>query len=137
MTLRDNNQSDRSIIISEKFLKNKINCIVLRELLKCIINNQSEPIITYGELASKISNDFNPRNLNKYLLDVSDVCKENGFPLISSIVVNKNTGLPGEGFYNYFYKDQPMKEWENIYNKCKSEIINCMSWQKLLEAMEK
>lgn len=134
--IREIKQLNRIIVIPEDFARNQLNYIVSTELLHHVISNQSAPEITYGELASKISADFNPRNLNAYLGNISDVCKENGLPLISSIVVNKNTGLPGEGFYNYFYNEQPMTEWENIFNKCKSEVINCDLWQRLLDAIE-
>ena len=124
------------IIIPEDFFRNQLNYIVSTELLKHVISNQNAPIITYGELAAKISSDFNPRNLNVYLGNVSEICQENGFPLISSIVVNKDTKLPGDGFYKAFYNEKPISEWENIFNKCKSEVINCISWEKLLNAIE-
>lgn len=106
--------------------------------LKKLLENEyrKNPVITYGELALKISYDFNPQNLNTYLWKISEICKENGLPYLSGIVVNKRTKIPGEKFFDCFYNEQPMSEWENIFNKCKSEIINCNLWQDLLDAIE-
>ena len=81
-------------------------------------------MVTYKQLAAKISPDFNPRNLGGYLGCISYECKENGLPLISSIVVNQDSGLPGEGFFNYYYKEKSMSDWEKIFEECKSDVIN-------------
>lgn len=133
--IKDVRKLNKTIIIPEFFGNAPLDYMVAEELLKHVISNKKNPVITYGRLAEKISPDFNPRNLNLYLGNISDVCKENGLPLISSIVVNKETRLPGEGFYRYFYNGQPMSEWEEIFKKCKSEVIKCTSWQALLEAI--
>ena len=98
---------DEMITIPEYFGKKAIDYKVAELLLNHVINNLDNPVITYGELASKISPDFNPQNLNEPLGNISDLCKENGFPFISGTVVNKDTGLPGNGFYKYFYN----KKW--------------------------
>lgn len=86
-------------------------------------------------MASKISPDFNPQNLSEPLGNISDLCKENGFPLISGVVVNIDTGLPGDGFYKYFYNEMSMCEWEDIFRRCISDVKNCTGWQELLDAI--
>lgn len=126
---------NEKIIIPENFGKKPIDYKVAEVLLNYVINNLDNPVITYGELASKISLDFNPQNLSEPLGNISDICKENGLPLISVVVVNKDTGLPGEGFYTYFFNERSMKEWEDIYRKCLSDVKNCAKWQELLDVI--
>ncbi len=133
----ENCSENKEIIISEDFYKNPLNFTVAEILIKHVINNQNNPMVTYKQLAAKISSDFNPRNLGGYLGCISDECKENGLPLISSIVVNQDSGLPGEGFFNYYYKERPMSDWEKIFEECKSDVINCTLWQDLLDAVIK
>lgn len=129
------NKKKDLIIVPEFFGKNQLDYTVAEILLNHVINNRNDPVITYGELAKKIDSDFNPHNLGRYLGNISDVCKENGLPLISGIVVNKDSGLPGEGFYDYYYGGRPMNEWENIFEECKLNVISCTLWQDLLEAV--
>lgn len=124
-----------TIIVPEYFGKNSLDYIVAKELINHVINNRKNPIITYGTLAAKISEDLNPRNLDTPLGNISDVCKENNLPLISSVVVNKATRLPGDGFFDYFFGERPMSEWENIFQKCESEVKNCNAWKDLLSAI--
>lgn len=38
------------------------------------------------------------QGLNHALGLIHDYCKRRGFPLLNSLVVNQETGLPGEGF---------------------------------------
>lgn len=133
----ENCSGSKEIIISEDFYKISLNLTVAEKLIKHVISNSNNPVITYGQLAAKISPDFNPRNLGNYLGCISDECKENGLPLISSIVVNQDSGLPGEGFYNYYYGERPVSEWENIFEECKTNVMNCTLWQNLLDAVIK
>ena len=135
--LRKNYKKNKEIIISEDFYKIPLNFTVAEILIKHVISNQSDPVITYKQLAAKISPDFNPQNLGDYLGCISDECKENGLPLISSIVVNQDSGLPGEGFYKYYYGERPMSEWENIFEERKTNVMNCTLWQNLLDAVMK
>lgn len=128
-----NIKKDKMIIIPEYFGRKAIDYKVAELLLNHVINNLDNPIITYGELASKISLNFNPQNLSEPLGNISDLCKENGFPLISGVVVNKDTGLPGEGFYTYFFNERSMREWEDIFRKCLSDVKRCTRWQELLD----
>ena len=127
----------KEISISKNFKNCELNITVAEILIKYVISNRDNPVITYKELALKISQDFNPRCLSPFLGNISNECKENGLPYISGIVVNKNTGLPGEGFYKEFYQERSCGEWEKINQKCKSDIINCTLWQDFLDAIIK
>lgn len=135
--LSKNYRENREIRISENFYKIPLNYTIAEILIKHVISNQNDPVITYGQLALQISPDFNPHILGDYLGYVSDECKKNGLPLISSIVVNQDSGFPGEGFYNYYYGERPMREWDQIFEECKLDVINCTLWQDLLDAIIK
>lgn len=134
-TENNKKQEKNLIVIPDFFGKNPFDYIVAEILLNHVINNRNDPVITYGELAKKIDSDFNPHNLGRYLGNISDVCKENGLPLISGIVVNKDTGLPGEGFFDYYYNGIPMKKWMDVFEECKYAVINCKYWQDFLDSV--
>ncbi len=131
MTVKQNN-----FIIPKDFKKIEINYLVATKLLRHVINNQNDPVITYSELTRKLPFEYNPRNLDKPLGVISSICIENALPPISSIVVNKDFRLPGEGFYREFYSGRQVSEWKDIFEKCKSDVINCGFWQDILEAIE-
>jgi putative restriction endonuclease len=58
----------------------------------------SEPI-TYGELARQLN--LHHRAIRFILGVIQDYCMRNELPPLTIIVLNKNTGLPGDGFIAY------------------------------------
>ena len=56
---------------------------------------KSKSILTYGDLAELI--DFYPNLLSDILGHILFFCKKNSLPLLNPIVVEKTTGIPGEG----------------------------------------
>jgi hypothetical protein len=52
-------------------------------------------IITYGDLANIMGTDAH--HLDYILTHIQYYCQQSGLPLLNSIVVNQETGLPGEG----------------------------------------
>lgn len=71
-------------------------------------------IIAYGDLAKKLPYEFNPRNLDTPLGMLSDLCKELDLPLISTIVVNLDSYMPGAGYFKYFFPGSKELDWINI-----------------------
>lgn len=133
MAVKQNN-----FIIPEELKKIQVNNLVATKLLKHVIEYKNDPIITYGDLAAKIDEGFNPQNLRDPLNVVSGACIENDLPPISSIVVYKNTRLPGDGFYIQFYSGiNWQKDMQKIFEENKLAIINCAVWKDFLEAIEK
>jgi len=53
-------------------------------------------IITYGDLAN-IMGYADAHHLDYILSHIQYYCQQSGLPLLNSIVVNQETGLPGEG----------------------------------------
>jgi len=105
---------------------NKLYQVRAREALPLLIRQaEVEQTILYSDLASELDMP-NPRNLN-YVLDfigeaLVELSEKLGIsvPPIQCIVINKNTGLPGEGFYNIFPE---AKKYKNLSNKEKNDVI--------------
>jgi hypothetical protein len=54
------------------------------------------PTVTYGELAEAMGKDRQAgRTLTRQLWIIGEYCRENGVPTLNSIVVNRETGMPG------------------------------------------
>lgn len=90
--------------------------IIEQLLLELKINNE-KALITYRDLAEKLAFDINPRNLDNPLGVISDYCKEQGMPLLSTLVVNKETYMPGAGYFKYYYPNKKKNEYEAIFKQ--------------------
>jgi len=99
-------------------------------LSKQCLDNET-PIITYGDLAKRLSRPINPRNLDQPLGQLSDFCKENDLPLLSVIVVNQDTYFPGSGFFKYFFPQAKITEWEKIFIEQLNIVSSHRQWGKL------
>jgi len=62
-------------------------------LTACARNRQS---ITYGQLAERMG--IHPRVCAFFLGLIESYCLEYSLPPLQSLVINKRTGLPGEGY---------------------------------------
>lgn len=103
------------------------------KLLEHILNQQGDLYITYGELSKRCGSVIPPHHLGSFLGEISEMCKENGLPLLSAIVVNGETGYPGTGFYEYFFPGQPYSAWETIRNREHQSIKSSKrEWKALL-----
>jgi len=95
----------------------------------------ANPSITYKELATelsqKLSRKINPRNLDYSLGIISDVCKEYNLPLLSTIVINKSTKLPGNGYFSYFFPSEKDNKRPDRYEKELKRVLACKSWSSL------
>ena len=56
-----------------------------------------------------------PLNLVGPLNILSEKASNSGFSLISAIVVNKKTKIPGAGFFNGFGGGIPSVEWKDFF----------------------
>ena len=113
--------------------------------------------ITYGEWAKEISKTLGARvhhrNLNKVAGLIGDICKDYAektgtrTPEINLIVVNKQTGIPGEGADLYMKrfcekrlgwridrKPFDSKEKQAIIKKAAKEIFDFPGWDDVLDA---
>lgn len=116
--------------------------LLATELLKRVILGETR--VAYGELEEKIIKEHNIEMdahfsvPNKIGL-LSEICYELGLPLLSMVVVNKSTQLPGHGFYKLYdnlygthYAGNAHFE-KKLREEIRAEILNCQEWYKLTE----
>ena len=88
---------------------NEIERQFAEQLLLAVKNKEFS--ITYSDLAERISTPVIPLNVGRNIENISTLCHELRLPLLSAMVVNKNTGNAGEGFYPLYEKlDIPTEE---------------------------
>lgn len=123
-----------------------IQKLIATEMLKVVAKNQVR--IEYNELSNRIKKEYgiivNPHTELPFLIgDISKIChRELNLPMLSCIVVNKETQLPGIGFYKLYDELNSTKYAGNKYfeEKCRNEvkkaILNCEEWYKLTEYLD-
>jgi hypothetical protein len=75
--------------------------------------------MTYGELAPRVG--LFHRNLNLPLDVIARHCQRNGLPLLSVVVVNTDTGVPGLGFLD---GDNVEDAFRRVYDFNRSTVKN-------------
>ena len=121
-----------SLLRGEQRLNEKVIDVALA-LLKVLAERKLK--ITYSELSAKTAYHPDPHlELPKLLDEVNRICAKLKLPCISSLVVNKDTGMPGGGFKKicieeFGYEEQLSKE--EIYEKELLSIGKCSEWNKL------
>jgi hypothetical protein len=100
--------------------------------------------ITYGELTRELEMS-NPRTLNyvleavgKWMLELGQRWNEK-VPAIQAMVVNKDTGLPGEGFGGFApdpkeFKRATLRERKQIVDAMLREVYQYKKWDEVLSA---
>lgn len=100
--------------------------------------------VEYGELSKNIEQKYginlNPHTVIPNIIgSISELCYDLDLPLLSAIVVNKDTQKPGAGFYSVYDKKHNTSIKgnhfleEKILKQTKQDIINCQNWNKLAE----
>ena len=107
---------------------------ILLERIKAAVNDE-DFLITYGDLAGKLRYEVNPRNLDHPLGELSDLCKELELPLISTIVINKESYQPGAGYFKYFFPGTREEDWIGIFNEQYELVKQCRDWTPLAEEL--
>ena len=93
--------------------------------------------ITYQELATEIGIP-NPRNLNYPLGSIGTTIKElnelsiENVPGIQAIVLNKNTGLPGEGFDDFLPDDLRTGSRNKAVRIVLEKVFEFQKWDEIL-----
>lgn len=100
--------------------------------------------IEYGELSKIIEQKYgaylNPHTIIPNIIgSISELCYDLELPLLSAVVVNKETQKPGSGFYDVYDKKHHTQikgnsfQEEKILKQTKREILECKNWGKLAE----
>lgn len=137
-------EPNKKSILKKSNLTN-IQKLIATEMLKIVISGQVR--IEYNELSERIKKEYgiivNPHTELPILIgDISKICHSINLPMISCIVVNKETQLPGIGFYKLYDELNGTKYASNKYfeekirNEVKKAILNCGDWYKLSEYLD-
>lgn len=114
-----------------------------RETLPLLVRQaEAGKSIVYSELAAELGMP-NPRNLNFVLGSVGQTLIEIGkewgesIPPIQSLVVNKQRGLPGEGFLQFLTDTDrlislPKKQQQAVIDGVHSEVFRYTKWRDVL-----
>ena len=74
----------------------------------------------YGEVAELLG--CSPRQADQYFVDIDDWFKDHNLPPFSTLVVNAETQMSGDGYYKYHYPElktekEKMEKWIVNYSK--------------------
>jgi hypothetical protein len=105
--------------------------------------NAGQPI-TYGQLALELN--MRPRNLGKVLGCIGNTIREiaadrqESIPPLQSIVINKNTQLPGEGFNSFMdfeaiYSRSTIQVKRQLLATLLARVFNFPDWNTILESL--
>ena len=82
--------------------------------------------ISYGDLIDIAAVPIDPRNAGGYLWDIAYYCDQNGLPPLHALVVNKESGIPGDGFLTAppHSQEHPgdWSDWEVDIMKCIADV---------------
>ena len=108
-----------------------------RRILPILVHrvlNMDNPTITYGDLAQKLEISHSRAALNlRFPLDYigETLCQMKGVPPIQGLVVNQETGMPGDSVI-FLRNVDPEKKGEIVKQKWK-EIRKYQNWLDVLE----
>lgn len=75
--------------------------------------------VSYSELAGRAGPPLQQRQVHRQLLQpLGARCRDSGLPDLSALVVRKDTGLPGGGWYDPTRPAEPMATWAEALAAC-------------------
>lgn len=116
-----------------------MNESLLKKITAILIETaQNGDVIEYSQVSRKINDLIPPLALNTPLGEISIRCIRAGYPPLSVLVVNKDTRMPGEGFFTWVaermgYPNLPEKEWEDFFNKQVNRTYRMNNWDHFLD----
>ena len=109
---------------------------VAKLLIQYAINGK---LVTYKELSEYFGNAIAPRNTGGPIGMISEACSQARLPMLSAIVVNSSTGMPGEGFFTLFKElkgEMQLKPWDEWQQECE-KIWAVKDWESLMDALNR
>jgi hypothetical protein len=93
---------------------------------------QRRVTLTYEDLGSRIGRHH--RTLNRPLGHIAhDFCRSRNLPLLTAVVVRKDTGLPGDAFLPDGRGNMSDEEYSRRVEKHLDEVFACRGWDELLK----
>ncbi|MBW9173375.1 EVE domain-containing protein [Clostridium estertheticum] len=113
-----------------------MNMKLLNDIAKVLVETaQIHKTISYNNLSKRLNNQISPMNLGNPIGELSKMAHELSLPLISVLVINQASTIPGEGYYKLaselkgISEGQAMKEFQQETN----DAYQCEEWNKLLD----
>lgn len=114
-------------------MNDKLLYDIAKLLVEAAKNNET---ITYSQVSNRLNNKIAPKNLGHPIGELSKKAYEMRLPLISVIVVNSDSGVPGDGFYKIYSDLKGVSESEamNNFQQEIEEVYNCNRWEEFLRS---
>lgn len=110
---------------------------IAKELIGRLRRNPQSAMMSYGELCNLLENKIDPRNIAGYLGDLSIWCWEIGAPMISALVYNQGSNIPGKGFFRLYsdlYEHEVKKDEEaKVFITEVNKVLEYKYWNRLEE----
>lgn len=75
--------------------------------------------VSYSELAGRAGPPLHHRHLHRQLLNpLSARCRRAGLPDLSALVVRRDSGLPGGGWFDPKSACEPLADWAEALEAC-------------------
>ena len=105
--------------------------LILPHLVDCA---KTRSTITYGELADRIG--AHHRSISRPLGHIRDeICIPRGLPLITALVVNKTSRMPGDSWLPEGTGHLTPDQYQREYEKFRDEAFACDAWNALLDEL--
>lgn len=90
--------------------------------------------ITYSQLSERLDRKVKPINLGNLVGELSEISYSLELPLISVVVVNKKSKIPGDGYFRLCSELKKINEIDamNDLEKEINRVYACNKWNKLL-----
>lgn len=114
-----------------------IHKCLARELLICINDDKEQALITYKEMCNRANNIIDPRTSSGYIGDLSLICYENDMPLISVMVLNGDTYMPGSGFFRLYTELTGNEVYDefSVFKEELNKVREYENWDRLVELL--
>lgn len=95
--------------------------------------------VSYTELAGRSGRPLHHRHIHRQLLrEMSQRCRQRGLPDLASLVVRKDTGKPGSGWYDLNpngvrLPNDPQESWVEALTECLSHPWKSTDVDKLID----
>lgn len=110
-----------------------MNQALLREIVAILVQQaKANSTITYGELSRRLDGAVDPQGFYKPLVLVSECAERNGYPKLSALVVNSQSGIPGRGFFVNFASGLPEYKWKQRWDDECFDIFFHKDWDSFL-----
>lgn len=108
---------------------------IAKELIKRLRKNPQSAMMSYGELCKLIGNKIDPRNISYYIGDLSVWCYEIGAPMISALIYNQGSNMPGKGFFRLYSdlygRNVKTEDEEIVFVNEVNKVLRYRKWDKL------